>query len=189
MFLIDWKGFLILSFYFIMNIAYTFGLKKISIVDITIIAIGFVLRILIGGFVFNVALSNWIIIMTFLLAIFLAAAKRRDDVLVLTEKKIKTRKAIDGYNLMLIDGILLIVAAVILVSYIMYAISPATLKQYETNYLYITVIFVFLGLFRYLQITFVEKRSGSPTKVLYRDRFTQINLILWLFTYFVIIYW
>jgi len=106
-FLISTKLFLVLAIYFILNIAYSLGLKHITIIDIFIIASGFVLRLFAGASVIDTQLSMWIIIMTFLLALFLAIAKRRDDVLLANDGK-ETRKNIDGYNLEFVNAVMVL---------------------------------------------------------------------------------
>jgi decaprenyl-phosphate phosphoribosyltransferase len=178
----------IVSVYLVINIAYTLKLKHLAIIDVFIIAIGFVLRLFIGSAVTSIQLSVWIILMTFLLALFLALAKRRDDVLVFLSGGDKVRKVIDGYNLDLVNLSMTIIASVTTVSYIMYTVSPEVIKKAHTDKLYLSVVFVLLGIMRYLQIAFVENKSGSPTDVLIRDRFIQLTILGWVLTLSVLIY-
>ncbi|MDY0136426.1 MAG: decaprenyl-phosphate phosphoribosyltransferase [Thiomicrospira sp.] len=179
--------FYIVLLYVMLNVLYSLGLKHISIVDIAIIAFGFVLRILAGSAVIQIPPSMWIILMTFLLALFLALAKRRDDVLLATQGK-QTRKNIDGYNLEFVNAAMVIMSSVVTVSYIFYTISDEVQMRLQTEYLYLTVIFVILGIMRYMQITFVENNSGSPTKIVLKDRFLQITIVLWAASFGAIIY-
>ncbi|WP_229860156.1 UbiA prenyltransferase family protein [Candidatus Sulfurimonas baltica] len=174
--------FVVLLIYFILNILYSTKLKHIAILDIFIIATGFVLRLFAGSAVTGIELSMWIIIMTFLLAIFLALAKRRDDVLLSLLGQ-ETRKNIDGYNLEFVNAAMVLMAGVVVVSYIQYTISPEVIQRLDTNYLYITSFFVILGVLRYMQITFVEQDSGSPTKVVIRDRFLKLTIVFWLISF------
>lgn len=178
---------LILFVYFILNIFYSLGLKHLAIIDIIIVAIGFVLRVFAGSVVISVETSEWIIIMTFLLALFLALAKRRDDVLLSIADN-QTRKSIDGYNLEFINSGMNIMASIVIVSYILFTISPATTDKFHSNYLYLTTIFVITGIIRYLQITFVENNSSAPTNILIKDRFLQVTIILWLILFGILIY-
>lgn len=173
--------------YLALNIAYTFKLKHIPIIDINIIAIGFVLRLYIGASIGNIALSMWINLVTFLLALFLGLAKRRADVL-LAEEGMKTRRSIDGYNLTFINGAMMMMASVVVVSYIFYTISPDIQTKYHSQNLYLTVFFVLLGILRYMQITFVEERSGNPSKILLSDIFLQLTIVAWLAAFVVLIY-
>jgi decaprenyl-phosphate phosphoribosyltransferase len=170
------------------NLLYSFRLKHIPILDITLLSVGFVLRLYIGEAAGNgeTALSMWIVLCTFLLALFLALAKRRDDVLLSAEGK-KVRKAIDGYNLEFINGAMMVMASVVIVSYISYCISKETTTRLKTDNLYFTVIFVILGILRYMQITFVEQKSGSPTKVLIKDLFLQLVILGWLVSFVLLV--
>jgi len=178
----------ILAVYVIMNIAYSFYLKHIAILDVVIIAIGFVLRLFIGSAVTGIPLSMWIVIMTFLLALFMALAKRRDDVLIYLNTGKKMRKVIDGYNLQFLDTAIAIMASVVIVAYIIYTTSSDVLARVHSEYLYLTAIFVILGIMRYLQVTFVLKDSGSPTKIVLKDKFMQFTLVGWIITFTWILY-
>ena len=178
----------ILAVYLLMNLAYNFALKHVPILDVSIIAIGFVLRLYIGSAVTGIDLSIWIVVMTFLLALFLALAKRRDDVLLFLDTGEKMRKTVDGYNLPFLDSVMTIMAAVVIVAYILYTTSPEVAARVQSEHLYITALFVILGIMRYMQIAFVEKDSGSPTKVLLKDRFTQVTILGWVATFSWILY-
>ena len=171
--------------YFILNIFYSLRLKHIPVIDISIVAIGFVIRIFIGGVVTDTPLSRWIVVMTFLLAIFLALGKRRDDVVIYEETGDKVRKNVDGYNIPFLNVAIVVVAAVMMVAYIMYTISQEVTERNGDN-LYLTSFFVFVGLFRYLQIIFVEDKSGNPTLIFLKDNFIRIIIILWIISFFVI---
>jgi len=177
---------LIVVLYITMNIAYTFGLKHISILDITIIAIGFVLRIYAGAVLIGNTPSMWIVLVTFVLALFLALAKRRDDCLLALDGK-KTRKNIDGYNLEMVNAAMTLMAGVTVVSYIMYTVSPEVTQRLGTHNLYITSLFVIIGILRYMQLSFVEQNSGNPTKLIQKDRFLQLVLIGWIGSFYMII--
>ena len=178
--------FIVLISYFILNILYSLKLKHISILDIFIIATGFVLRLFAGWAVTGIELSMWIILMTFLLAIFLALAKRRDDVL-LSRRGQETRKNIDGYNLEFVNAAMVLMAGVVIVSYIQYTISAEVISRLGSHYLYLTSFFVILGVLRYMQITFVEQDSGSPTKIVIKDMFMKLTILFWLISFFIIV--
>ena len=181
-------GFYLTLVYLGMNLAYSFKLKHIPIVDICIIATGFVLRVLIGGNVGDLQITHWIVIMAFLLALFLGLAKRRDDVLLDSIGK-KVRKSIDGYNLEFINGAMMIMASVTIVGYIMYTLDDSLAERFgENNKIFYTTFFVILGILRYMQITFVEEKSGSPTKVLLKDIFLQLVVVGWIVSFVLLIY-
>lgn len=178
---------LILGAYLLLNVAYSFFLKYQVIIDVVCIAVGFVLRVLAGGVAAAVPISHWIVIMTFLLAIFLALAKRRDD-LVLAAQGQNTRRSIDGYSLEFVSISMAIMAAVIIVAYILYTVSPVTIQKHGTDRLYLTGIWVVVGLLRYLQLAVVENRSASPSKILFQDRFLLAILTLWFLSFFFLLY-
>jgi len=186
--LINTQALLILTTYLSLNIAYSLYLKNIAIVDIMIIASGFVLRLFIGSAVTGITLSSWIVIMTFLLALFIALAKRRDDLLIYLDTGKKMRKAINGYNLQFLDSAMVVMATVVIIAYIMYVTSIETVARINSEYLYLTAFFVILGILRYLQISFVLQDSGSPTKIVIKDRFIQLTLIAWVSTFVWILY-
>lgn len=179
---------LVILIYYILNIFYCSKLKQYAIVDVCIIAFGFVLRVLAGGFATDIALSKWLVLMTFLLTLFLSFAKRRDDVLRMNETGEPPRKNTIRYNLTFINQAITITASVTLVCYIMYTVSPEVVNRFHSDLLYLTSVFVLLGLLRYIQITVVDKRSGDPTKMMLRDRFTQCVVLLWALTFLVLIY-
>lgn len=185
-FLFSFDLFLVLLIYFILNVAYSLKLKHITIVDIFIIATGFVLRLFAGSVVIDTTLSTWIIIITFLLALFLAVAKRRDDVLLASRGK-DTRKNIDGYNLEFVNAVMVFMSGVIVMAYILYTVSDQVIARLDTQYLFLTTFFVILGIMRYMQLTFVEQNSGNPTKIVLKDRFLQITILFWLCSYFLVV--
>jgi 4-hydroxybenzoate polyprenyltransferase len=186
-FLLHGGLFAIICGYVLLNIFYSLGLKHLSLVDVFIIALGFVLRIYAGAAVTGIPLSMWIVLMTFLLALFLALAKRRDDILLAGQQQ-RVRKNIDGYTIELANSAMTIMASVIMVSYIMYTVSEDVISRFHTEYLYATTIFVLFGILRYLQVTLVEERSGSPTMILLTDRSLQLTLAAWLASFVVMIY-
>jgi 4-hydroxybenzoate polyprenyltransferase len=182
------KFMFVLGIYFVLNLLYCFGLKNISILDIMILSTGFVLRVKSGGVTADVAMSEWLTIMIFLLALFMAIAKRRDDILIKQDSGKEMRKAASGYNMDFLNIMLALVSAVMIVCYLMYTISPETQARFHTYRLYYTTLFVIGGLLRYLQITYVENNTGSPTKILYKDRFIQLTILLWVLSFYVLIY-
>lgn len=174
--------------YYVLNLLYCLRLKQYAIVDVCVIAVGFVLRILAGGFATETVVSQWLILMTFLLTLFLSFAKRRDDVLKMNKTGEAPRKNTIRYNLTFINQAVTITASVTLVCYIMYTVSPEVTARFHSDYIYLTSIFVVLGLLRYIQITVVDEKSGDPTKVALHDRFTQLIVCCWGLTFLFIIY-
>lgn len=186
--LLKTKFLFILSLYFGLNLLYSFGLKNISILDILIVSSGFVFRIKGGGAITSINLTNWLVIMVFLLALFMAIAKRRDDILIKLASGVDSRKSIRGYNLEFLNFSLVLITSVTLVAYLMYTVSPEVLSRHNNYRLYYTCIFVIAGIMRYLQLTFVENNTGSPTRILYKDRFIQLTILLWIISFCFIIY-
>lgn len=178
----------VIAIYILMNIFYCIKLKKMIIVDVFVIAIGFVLRIFAGGLATGILLSHWLVLMTFLLALLLAFAKRRDDVVIYEQTGLIVRNNINGYNLSFMNQAVSIIASITMVCYIMYTVSPEVVERFQTSHLYITCIFVLAGIIRYLQITIVDAKSGSPTEVLMHDRFLQVSILGWLLAFVLIIY-
>ena len=165
------KSILVISIYFVLNILYCVNLKQIPLVDIFIVSSGFVLRIILGGLVCNIELSQWIILMTFLLSLFLAISKRLDDIRIYNEKKILIRKNISHYNVEYIQLTLSIIASVTIVCYIMYTVDVDVVSRIDNHYLYLSSLLVILGVLRFLQIAIVEKQCCSLTKILMKDKF------------------
>jgi len=181
--------FLLVFVYLIVNISYSLGLKNISILDLLLVTIGFLIRIYAGGLLVDVAISNWLAIMVFLLALLLVVAKRKDDLLIQEATGETVRKSLKTYNADFINSCLTLLSAVIIVAYIMYTVSPEVTQRFGSEYLFMTTIFVIAGVMRYLQITFVEKKSGSPTEILLTDKFTVITLISWIVCFYILIYY
>lgn len=180
--------YIIIGGYWLMNIAYCLRLKQIAILDVSIIAIGFVMRVLAGGIVVDIWVSHWLVLMTFLLTFFLAISKRNDDYRIYEQTGIKPRVSIIGYNKTFINEATAIVGAVTLVCYIMYTMSPEVIERMGTRYVYLTTGWVLAGLLRYLQNMIVFGLSGSPTKSLVKDHFIQFCILGWVTSFFVIIY-
>lgn len=178
----------VIAFYWLLNIGYCLKLKQYAIIDVCIVAFGFVLRVLAGGISTSIHLSKWIVLMTFLLMLFLSFAKRRDDVVRMNETGHAPRQNTIRYNLTFINQAITITSSVTLVCYIMYTVSPETIQNFHTDYLYLTSVFVLVGLLRYIQIAVVDKKSGDPTKVILRDRFTQFIVLAFGLAFLFIIY-
>jgi 4-hydroxybenzoate polyprenyltransferase len=178
-YLISVELFLVIISYLALNFLYSKWLKHIAILDVNIIAVGFILRIVAGSVVSDVVPSIWILLITYLLALFLGISKRRTDV-ILAENGNDVRKNIEGYNLIFIDVILGILASIIIVSYIFYCISPEVQLHYHSKLLYVSIIFVVNGIFRYLKLVFVDQSTYSPTKIVLNDRFIQFTILGWL---------
>ena len=180
--------YIIIGGYWLMNIAYCIKLKQIAILDVSIIAVGFVMRVLAGGMVVDIWVSHWLVMMTFLVTLFLALTKRNDDYRLFEQTGLKPRVSITGYNKTFINEATAIVASVTLVCYFMYTMSEEVIIRMGTRYVYLTSGWVLAGLLRYLQNMIVFGLSGSPTKSLVKDHFIQFCVLGWIASFFVIIY-
>ncbi len=178
----------VLAVYYAMNIAYCIALKRYAIVDVMTIAAGFVLRVLAGGIATGIELTEWVILMTFLLALFLAFAKRRDDVILYRDSGVAPRKNTSRYNMEFINQVMTLLSTVTVVAYIMYTVSPDVTARFGSDHIYLTSFFVLAGILRYLQVSIVDNKSGSPTKILLRDRFIHACILGWILAFMVIIY-
>jgi len=178
----------VLMAYFLMNVAYSLWLKHIAIIDVCVVAFGFVLRVIAGSTAGHIELSQWIVLVTFLLCLFLSLCKRRDDVVRMNRTGEAPRRNTASYNTVFIDQSITLTATCCFVGYVMYTVSPDVCSQFDTPYLYLTGIFVIVGLLRYIQITVVEERSGDPTDTLLHDRFCMLVVALWLLSFLLIIY-
>ena len=183
-----WEAVGVILFYWVLNLGYCTKFKQYAIIDVCIVAFGFVLRLLAGGVATGVVLSKWIVLMTFLITLFMSFAKRRDDVVRMEKTGEAPRKNTSRYNLTFINQAITITAGVMLVCYVMYTVSPEIIAQFATDKLYLTSILVILAILRYLQISFVDEKSGDPVKVALSDRATQLILLAWLLSFLVIIY-
>ena len=177
-----------LGLYLAVNAGYSLALKHYSVTDVLLIASGFVIRIHAGGVVSGVAVSEWLVVITFLLSLFLALGKRRDDLLQEEEAGGQLRKSLDGYNLEFVTSAMTMMAAVVIVGYILYTVSPEVEARHGSRHLYLTGFWVIAGILRYLQLTLVERKSGSPTWVLIHDGYLQLTIAMWIVSFLVIIY-
>lgn len=178
----------ILMAYLFLNLAYSFSLKHIAVIDVVCIATGFVLRVFTGGIAAEVPVSHWLVIMVFLLSIFLALAKRRDDLILNAQGHNNGRRSLPNYNMDFVSHGMVAMTSITIVSYILYTVSPEVVSKHGTNQLYLTTFWVVIGFLRYMQLTFVHQISGSPTAVLLRDIFLQVVLVLWLISFYLLLY-
>lgn len=172
--------FAILGGYVLLNLAYSFRLKSMAIMDILCIAIGFVLRIFGGGIAADVFISHWLVVMTFLMALFLGLTKRRDDLVTRAASETWNRTSLEGYNLEFISLGITVFSSVIIVAYILYTVSPEIVQIHKTRNLYLSGGWVIIGILRYLQRIFVYRENGSPVTLLFSDRILQLILAGWL---------
>lgn len=178
--------FTVLLIYYVINIAYCAGLKRIAIIDVYCVAAGFILRVIAGAELIHVTPSIWILMCTGLLALFLALAKRRDD--IVHHMTFAHRESIRGYNLVFIDASIAITLSALLIAYTIYSTLDIAEVHLGTAHFYWTVPLVLFGILRYLQITLVEEKSDSPTRLLFTDKFLLSTVIAWCVLSAILIY-
>ncbi|MES2779173.1 MAG: decaprenyl-phosphate phosphoribosyltransferase [Bacteroidota bacterium] len=168
--------------YLVLNAGYSFYLKRISIIDCICVAMGFVLRILAGCAAINVIPSDWILTITFFLALYLAFSKRKSELLLLNEHSETHRKSLAGYSIKLLDTYILICAVISLTAYLLYSFDFRVVTDFNTHNLKYSVVFVVIGFFRYFQLVEHPESShgGDPTTLALKDRPLQLAVLLWL---------
>jgi 4-hydroxybenzoate polyprenyltransferase len=174
--------------YLALNVAYSVRLKHIAIIDITSISIGFVLRIVAGALAASVPLTDWLIIITFLLAMCLALAKRRSELIFSTGNSKNIRKSLAGYNLEFVNLALFLLAGCTIVFYLMYCMLDTVTNRMGSDKIYYTAFLVVIGIIRFLQLIMVHQDSRSPIQILMNDHFLQAVLLLWIATFYFLIY-
>jgi len=180
--------FLIVSCYIALNLLYAFKLKNIVILDVMTIAGGFVLRAVGGAFAINVEISGWLLITTFVLALFLALGKRRHELSYLESEASAHRSILEKYSTYLLDQLIGVVTASTVITYLFYTLSPEVSQKLGTSYLYVTIPFVIYGIFRYLYLVHKEEKGGSPTRLLLTDLPLLIDVLLWFGSVILILY-
>lgn len=174
--------------YAIMNVIYSVKLKDVVILDVMTISAGFVLRVIGGALLINVPTSEWLIICTVLLSLFLGFSKRRHELSILNINANSHRAVLEHYNPYFLDQMIGIVTASTVMSYALYTISDETVKKFGTTHLIYTVPFVLYGIFRYLYLVHEKEEGGNPTKIALTDRPLLLNIILWIIVTSFIIY-
>ena len=164
------------------------GFKQIPYLEVSLIASGFVIRVQSGGAIGNIPVSWWLNVLTFLLALFLILAKRRGDVLLFTERKISVRKVAQIYNLKLLNFIIVFFAFMLVGCYVVYSVSDEVTTRFKTDKLFLSSVFVLAGMLRFLYLICIQKKSGEPIEILWKDFFIQAILVLWIAFLFLLIY-
>ncbi len=175
-------GFGLIAFaYYALVIAYSFYLKNVVILDVFSIALGFVIRALAGGIAIHKGISAWFLICTMFLALFLALAKRRHELILLVNDAHRHRKSLAEYSSTFLDQMIAIVTTSTVLSYAMFTVSSESLEyqRFQTHNLIYTVPFVLYGIFRYLYLAYHKEQGGSPTKILLTDRALLLDILLW----------
>ena len=177
----------IIVLYAVLNLAYSFKLKHVVIIDVLIVAAGFVLRVAAGVPLVNVVrFSPWLYVCMALLALFLGFAKRRQELILLKDNAIHSRAILEEYNLEFVDGMQNVVMACTIIAYSLYTFLAEGLPPNHTMML--TIPFVLYGIFRYLYLVHVRGEIAPPDEVALKDRPLQVDLALWALSVVLILY-
>ncbi|MBX7257691.1 MAG: decaprenyl-phosphate phosphoribosyltransferase [Candidatus Hydrogenedentes bacterium] len=174
--------------YLALNVAYTFWLKRVMIIDVMAIALGFVIRGVAGAIVIDVSFSNWLVVCTLFLALFLALGKRRREIGLLEAEALHHREVLGHYSVPYLDALMVILAGTTLLTYTIYTCSPEVVQRTGTDKLYITLPFVVYGLFRYLYLVHHKRGGGDPSRTLVKDIPILATVLLWGLTCIAILY-
>lgn len=180
--------FLVTAGYFLLQVAYSAWLKHIVILDIFILASGFVLRVVAGALVIQVPISSWLLVCTSLLSLFIGMSKRRHELVMLENKASEHRPILREYSAYLLDQMISVVTASTLIAYCLYTISAETVEKFGTRNLVYSSIFVLYGIFRYLYLVHQKGLGGSPEELVLKDAPLLINIFLWGIFIILIIY-
>jgi len=179
----------VIGLYVVIQVAYTLVLKRVALLDVFIIAFGFVLRAAAGGLALHVYLSPWLLLCAFLLALFLVLCKRRHEKILLEGAADAHRPSLEQYDRQLLDQLIVIVAACAIVCYSLYTLWPDTVRKFGTSLLAVTIPFVMFGIFRYLDLVYRREGGGRPEKILLSDVPLIIDLVLYAGTVLAIFAW
>jgi 4-hydroxybenzoate polyprenyltransferase len=172
--------------YFAMQLAYSFWLKNIVIMDVLVISAGFVMRAVAGSLVVDVPISPWLYVCTSLLSLFLGFGKRRQELVLLDQSAVGHRKILDEYSAPLLDQLINVVASSTIIAYSLYCFFSET--SHKTPYMMLTIPFVLYAVFRYLYLMHGRDQGDSPEEVLFRDRPLLMTIVLWGMTAVLILY-
>ena len=178
----------IVGFYFLQNLLYSIFLKRVVILDVMVIGLGFVLRAVAGAVAVGVEVSSWLILCTFLLALFLGFSKRRQEIVKLKGAGEDHRSVLAEYSPQFLDMMIGIVTASTLMSYALYTTSEQTVQKFGTTHLVLTTPFVIYGIFRYLYLMHRREQGDNPTRILLTDPAILANILLWLLAVVGIVY-
>lgn len=178
---------LLLGIYLLLNVAYSWSLQHLAIIDVVCIATGLVLRIFAGGVAAGVWPSHWLVLTCFFLGLFVALAQRRHDLLLAALGQ-KTRRCLDHYSLEFVSLSMVLMGAAVLISYILYTVSLGGGQGQATSNLYLTTFWVTIGLLRFIQDAVVDQKVGVPIVILLKDFFLQAVILLWLGSCYLMLY-
>ena len=187
-FILNLNFLIVALIYFLLQLFYSFWIKHVVILDVFIVAAGFLIRVIAGGYAIEVYLSPWLLICTLLLALFLSMSKRRHELVILEEEASEHRPILKEYSPYLLDQMIAVVTASTVIAYSLYTISEETVIKFGTTKLIYTVPFVLYGIFRYLYLVHQRREGGSPEVLVLKDKPLLLDIFLWILTAGLIIY-
>ena len=187
-FLLDWRFGLISLAYFLMQLAYSFKLKHMVVLDVMTVAAGFALRAVAGTVLVHVTISSWLFVCTILGALFIALAKRRHELLSLEGGGEAHRAVLEKYSQALLDQMMAVATSSTVIAYCLYTIAPETVAKFGTHNLMLTVPFVLYGVYRYLYLVYRKEMGGAPEKILLTDVPLIVDGVLWAATVVAVLY-
>jgi len=179
---------LFLAAYLVMNIAYSLWLKRIVILDVLCVSFGFLLRILLGGAATRIYISEWLLLCTLTLSLFLVFAKRRHELTLLNNRADDHRQVLSQYSISFLDQVMPVVTTTALICYLFYVTAPRTIDFFDTRNMLFTIPFVLYGIFRYLYLVYFRSYGGDPVELVFSDRPLLLAIIGWIGTCAVVIY-
>lgn len=174
--------------YFFLNILYTFYTKKISLLDVSSISLGFVLRLYVGGEAANVLVSHWIVITVFLLMFSIALAKRKNDLILIEKGTEKDILSSSGYTVSFLNIAMVFCFSITVMTYILYTVSEEVMDRVQSEYIFITAFPVMIGILRYLQLAIVENKTGSPVDLIFKDKVLIASVLSWILIFYYLLY-
>ena len=185
---LDWRFGVIGLGYFLMQLAYSFKLKQMVVLDVMTVAAGFALRAVAGTVLVHVTISSWLFVCTILGALFIALAKRRHELLFLESGGAAHRAVLEKYSEALLDQMMAVATSATVIAYCLYTIAPETVAKFGTHNLMLTVPFMLYGVYRYLYLVYRKEMGGAPEKALLTDVPLIIDVVLWMATVIAVLY-
>jgi 4-hydroxybenzoate polyprenyltransferase len=186
--LLDWRFAAVAAFYFVMQLGYSLRLKQVVVLDVLAVAVGFALRAIAGTYVIDVELSPWLFVVTILLALFVAVAKRRHELLFLDDGGVSHRSVLGKYSEPLLDQMMAVATSATVIAYCLYTIAPETIAKFGSRNLIFTFPFVLYGIYRYLYLVYRKELGGAPEKVFLTDLPMIVDILLWIAAVVVVLY-
>ncbi len=187
-FALDWRFGVIGLAYFLMQLAYSFKLKHLVVLDVMTVAAGFALRAVAGTFLVHVTISSWLFVCSILFALFIALAKRRHELVFLEDGGTTHRAVLENYSETLLDQMMAVATSSAVIAYCLYTIAPETVAKFGTHNLILTVPFVLYGTYRYLYLVYRREMGGAPERVLFTDVPLLVDVLLWMGSVVAVLY-